>query len=136
MVITPYYLVISAEDDGTRIDLDEPGWAKTYRKWMRRPGAWFLMDKASDVPVLALIVHQGEQPYYTARHVGITSSAGGNEITAYGLGKKKINGEMVRIWLMPGGFVCGGDDVDDLGVRLVRALGPKRVDPDEPEQET
>jgi hypothetical protein len=126
VVVTPYYLLISTEDDGIRIDLDEPGWATTYHDWMRRPAVWFLVSKETDLPVLSVFVHDGEQPYYTARHVGITSSAGGNEITAYGIGKKQRNGDMVRVWLMPGGFVCGGDDVDDLGVRLVKALGPKQ----------
>lgn len=122
---TPYYLVLSTPDDGAQIDLDETGWATTYADWMRRPAVWFLMSKETASPVLAIWVQDGEQPYYTARHVGVTGSAGGNEITAYGIGKKKIDGEMVRLWLMPGGFVCGGDDVDDIGVKLVKALGPK-----------
>jgi len=121
----PFFLVIAAEEDGQMIDLDETGWAQTYADWMRRPAVWFLMDKATNAPRLSVWVHEGDQPYYTARHVGITSSAGGNEVTAYGIGKKQQDGSMVRIWLMPDGQVCGGDDVDDLGVRMVRALGPK-----------
>ena len=32
------------------------------------------MDKATMQPVLAVWVHDGDQPYYTARHVGITAS--------------------------------------------------------------
>lgn len=122
---TPYFLVLSAEDDGIHIDLDEPQWATTYAEWMRRPCVWFLVHKETQQPLLAVWVHEGDQPYYTARHVGITSSAGGNEITAYGIGKKRPDGSMVRLWAMPNGTICGGDDVDDLGVRMVKALGPR-----------
>jgi len=78
--------------------------------------------------VLVVQVHPGDQPYYTARHVGVTGSAGGNEITAYGIGKKAADGTMTRLWLLPGFMVCGGDDVDDLGVRMVKALGPRPQD--------
>lgn len=123
--MNPYYLGIVTDTEGVKIDLDETGWATTYADWMRRPAVWFLMEKATDQPVLSVWVHEGDQPYYTARHVGITGSAGGNEIVAYGIGKKTVSGDMVRVWLMPNGVVCGGDDVDELGVRMVRAMGPK-----------
>ena len=125
---TPYYLMIvshNESDESVTIDLDMTGWATTYAEWMRRPAVWFLIHKDGQLPALTVWVHEGDQPYYTARHVGITSSAGGNEIVAYGIGKKKPDGEVIRLWAMPNGFVCGGDDVDDLGVRMVKALGPK-----------
>jgi hypothetical protein len=92
---------------------------------MRAKAVWFLMEKTRHTPVLAVWVNEGDQPYYTARHVGITGSAGGNEIIAYGIGKKTVSGEMVRLWVLPNGSICGGDDVDDFGVRFVKALGPK-----------
>lgn len=122
---TPFFLVIQADGVDTIIDLDQSKWAKTYKKLMRQPGTWALMHKEGRRPPLLVIVHPGDQPYYTARHVGITSSAGGNEVTAYGIGKKRPDGSMVRVWIMPNGIVCGGDDVDDIGTRMVRALGPK-----------
>lgn len=128
----PYYLMIvthDGADDSVTIDLDKPKWAAAYAEWMRRPAVWFLLSKNNDLPPLTVWVHEGEQPYYTARHVGITSSAGGNEIVAYGIGKKQVNGEMVRLWTMPNGMVCGGEDVGDFGVRMVKALGPKEVSP-------
>jgi hypothetical protein len=31
---------------------------------------------------------------------------------------------MVRLWAMPDGTVCGGDDVDIIGIRMVHMLGP------------
>lgn len=129
---TPVYLMIvthDGEDESVIIDLDRPQWAKLYAEWMRRPAVWFLLSKKSDLPALTVWVHDGDQPYYTARHVGVTGSGGGNEITAYGIGKKRPDGEMVRLWVMPNGMVCGGDDVSDFGIRMVKALGPKEVSP-------
>lgn len=108
------------------IDLDESGWATTYAAWMRRADCvWFLRRKADHAATVAVWVHPGDQPYYTARHVGITGSGGGNEITAYGIGKKRPDGSVHRLWVLPNGLVCTAEDVDDLGLKLVRALGPK-----------
>lgn len=121
----PYYLMIATEEGGTRIDLDEPQWATTYADQLRIKAVWFLMTKTHHSAVLAVWVNDGDQPYYTARHVGITSSAGGNEIVAYGIGKKTRDGQMVRLWALPNGTICGGEDVSDFGIRFVRALGPK-----------
>lgn len=112
--------------EGLQIDLDESGWATTHASWMRRSGVvWFLMRKADNTARMAVWVHPGDQPYYTARHVGITGSGGGNEITAYGIGKKRPDGSTHRLWVMPNGIVCTAEDVDDLGLKFVRALGPK-----------
>lgn len=121
----PYYLVISGDRRGTMIDLGEAGWATKYCRWLRLPGAWVLRRKSDDANVLMVWVHKGDQPYYTAHHVGITSSAGGNEIIAYGIGKKRPDGSVNRMWILPNGCICSGDDVDDIGVRMVKALGPK-----------
>ncbi len=122
---TPFYLVLSFPDENVGIDLDERAWATTYAEYMRRPGQWILVHKDSGRQMLALIVYEGDQPYYTARHVGIAGGGGGNEITAYGLGKKHPDGSVERMWLMPNGMVCLGDDVDDIGVLMVKQLGPR-----------
>jgi hypothetical protein len=123
----PYYLGIAFGDGaaGITIDLGQQGWATTYAEYMRSPGVWALMRKDNHQPVLVLVVHPGEQPYYTARHVGIAGSGGSNEIVAYGIGKKRLDGQTDRIWVLPNGAVCGGEDVGDLGVMFVKALGPK-----------
>lgn len=121
----PYYLGIGTDDAGVVIDLDESGWATTYSEWLRRPSLWALMEKASQQPVLTLVVRDGEQPYYTARHVGMVGSNGSNEVICYGIGKKRVDGVVERLWVMPNGVVCGGDDVDDIAIRFVRALGPR-----------
>jgi hypothetical protein len=107
---------------GQIIDLDEAGWATTHAYWMRRSGVvWFLMRKATTSPVLAVWVHEGDQPYYTARHVGIATGIGA-EITAYGIGKKRPDGSTHRLWILPNGIICTAEDVDDLGLRIVRAM--------------
>lgn len=122
---TPVFLVIRSDEGHIiPIDLDEPGWATTHSVWMRVPGIWELADKTGRVR-LRQIVLEGEQPYYTARHVGVAGSGGSNEITAYGIGKKLNDSSMVRLWLMPDGAVTGGDDIDQLGVAMVKIMGPR-----------
>lgn len=122
---TPWYLVIQADHRTTVIDLDEYQWATKNADLMREPGNWILMNKAGQFPPLMVVVHPGDQPYYTARHVGVTGSGGGNEVTAYGIGKKLPDGTVNRVWIMPNGIICGGDDVDDIGIKMVHALGPR-----------
>lgn len=124
----PYYLLIIGEDIAS-IDLDQRGWAETFSAHMRQSGHWHLVAKSTARPVLTVVVHDGEQPYYTARHVGIAGSGGSNEVVAYGIGKKQNDGSMVRLWVMPDGTVTGGDDVSTYGVSMVKAIGPKVVPP-------
>lgn len=121
----PFYLVLSFPDENVGIDLDEPQWHAKYEDCMRRPGLWTLVHKDTGAKVLAVRVNPGDQPYYTARHIGVVGSGGGNEITSYGIGKKCADGSTVRLWLLPDGTVCGGDDVDVLGRDIVIDLGPR-----------
>lgn len=117
---TRVFLVI-APDDGqnTGIDLDEPGWSATHSSLMRAPGSWVLFDKAGHAR-LRLIVHEGEQPFYTARHVGVAGSAGNAEITAYGLGKKLLDNTTTSCWLLPDGSVCGEEDLNIIGIAMAK----------------
>lgn len=123
----PFFLVISphpiGEEERVVIDLGTP-WLTTHAAYLRRPGLWELVHKETNHTVMAVVIYDGEQPYYSAHHVGITGS-GSNEIVAYGIGKKKANGETVRMWLLPNGALCSNDDVDTLGIMLVRQLGPR-----------
>jgi hypothetical protein len=127
----PFFLtiVVAPTLDGppsfNTIDLDHPGWIASNADIMRSPGYWALFNK-QDVtrPLFVIWVTEGDQPYYSKRHVGVTGGAGGNEIAAYGIGKKCGDGSMVRLWAMPDGTVCGGDDVDIIGIRMVHMLGP------------
>lgn len=122
----PFYLVIGmASGDQITIDLDEPGWLTTYGSYMRVPSTWFLVAKGNPVPSLVMPVHDGEQPYYTSRTVGVAGGSGYNDIRTYGIGKKLLDGVTQRMWVLPGGSVCGGEDVDELGVLMVKQLGPR-----------
>ena len=123
---TPYVLTIVPDDmQPIQIDLDERGWATTYADYMRAPGMWALEHKDGRTQTLVLVVHPGEQPYYTARHIGIAGSGGSNEVVAYGIGKKLVDGSVMRVWQMPDGRIVGGDDVDSYGIHLVKAIGPR-----------
>lgn len=125
MAANPYALVITEASGSTWIDLDSPGWMKTHAPLMRVPGTWFLIERESARAVLSLSVLDGEQPYYTARHVGTVGSGGSNEVIAYGIGKKRVDGHVDRMWILPNGTVCAGDDVEELALRMVRAAGPR-----------
>lgn len=122
----PYYLVIRVAEGATVIDLDEYQWMTNHADLLRRAGTWQLMYKEVHRPLFTVVVNEGDQPYYTARHVGVAGGAGGNETIAYGIGKKGYNGEMTRLWILhEAGIICGGDDVDDLAVKLIHAKGPR-----------
>jgi hypothetical protein len=126
---TPVFLVIQlASGEGIGIDLDEPGWAKTYAEHLRVPSIWRLFSKDQQ-PRLVLNVFKGEQPYYTARHVGIAGSGGTNEIIAYGIGKKRGR-HVERLWLLPDGSVCSGDDLEILAIKMLHEMGPRK-EPDD-----
>lgn len=124
----PFYLVISLPDMNVGIDLDESQWATKYADYLRVPSNWLLIHKASGAEVLGMIVRDGDQPYYTARHIGVVGGTGGNEVIAYGIGKKHPDGSTERMWVMPNGMVCLGDDAEDIGIRMVHSLGPKRLE--------
>ena len=122
----PYYIIISTTDENIGIDLDESGWMATYAYAMRLPGQWILMHKASGHQALIVKVNEGDRPYYAARHIGVTGGGGSNEIIAYGIGKKTAAGVTENLWILPNGTVCGGEDVDSLGIIMVKGIGPAR----------
>ena len=122
----PYYLVIVRPNAAEQIiDLGENGWATTYDEWLRGQSRWYLVRKSDTFPVLVMDIGDYDQPYYTARHVGKIGSGGSNEIIAYGIGAKRYDGVIDRLWMLPNGMVCGGDDVDALGLAIVDTLGPR-----------
>jgi hypothetical protein len=124
----PFFLLIEADDPthGTvSIDLDQRGWAERYASFLRIPSVWSLISKASSNPVFRMVVLDGEQPYYTRRTVGIAGSGGSNSVSFIGIGKKRNDGHVDRLWLGPDGVAVTGDDVDLLGTRLLKRLGPR-----------
>lgn len=126
---SPYFLLVVGNDTPpaiTEIDVDERGWHARHADLMRAPGTWYLVDKATNVVKFGIRVYAGEQPYYTARHVGIASAVTGErraEVIAFGIGKKRADGHVDRLWVLPNGLICAGDDVDDLAVEVIKRFG-------------
>jgi len=134
---TPYVLVVLTPDSHTAIDLDEPGWTKKHAHLMRAPGRWILARKQGSEPVFVMTVSDGEQPYYTSRVLGVANLPPPDalgmtqdgmlevkeaaEVRAYGIGKKRLDGHVDRMWILPNGTICAGDDVDDLGSEMARS---------------
>ena len=119
----PFFLLIVNEGVANIIDLGKRGWAKTYKTLMRKPGRWHLVHKASDRILAVMDVYPGEQPYYVARHVGIVGTGGGvgKETTSYGIGKKRLDGHVDRIWFLANGSVTLGDDLEAIAIDLLKA---------------
>lgn len=125
----PFFLVINGETSGQRvIDLNERQWMKIHADLMREPGEWILVRKAPDgsdggIPMLAVLVHDGDQPYYTRLRVGVLQGPGaGNEVIIHGIGKKRLDGTVDRLWILPNGIVCAGDDAEEIGSRINKRL--------------
>lgn len=127
----PYYLMIVLDrgingkvaQTMAEIDLDQREWMKFYANFLRHTGRWFLTRKSDRVIVAMMVVHEGEQPYYVARHVGFTSVSGDGpkaETVNYGIGKKRVDGHVDRIWIMANGCITLGDDVEPISLSLLK----------------
>jgi len=128
----PYVLIVIASDP-VLIDLDEPGWATRYSDLMRKPSRWILARK-DNTPVLTMLVHDGEQPFYASRvfgkanlpppdALGLTQEQTLEiwhqaSIHAYSIGKKRRDGYTDRLWVLPNGVICLDPDIDALGAEL------------------
>lgn len=122
----PFFLMIGTDEPKQTliVDLDEWGWMREREGLMRATGEWLLVAKRDatslqGVPVLAVKVFPGEQPYYVRRHVGALGNSI-SEVVAHGIGKKRTDGHTDRLWVFPNGIVCGGDDVNVFGSQMVR----------------
>lgn len=123
----PVYLVVAVETGATVIDLDERGWSSKHAGLMREVGTWYLVRKDTQQIPIAIRVNEGEQPYYTAKHVGIASTVPdedgalpATETIAYGLGKKRVDGHVDRLWCFMNGLVVAGDDVESFGIESIK----------------
>lgn len=119
----PFYLLI-VHGDGRIIeqDLAERGWIKKLEEanLLWKPGDWYLVRKAGGIIALTMVVHDGERPYYVARHVGWTSPTGSDETVVYGIGKARLDGHTDRLWVMANGAVTLGDDVGEIALRILK----------------
>ena len=125
---TPYFLVINTMDPKQTniVDLDEAGWMWERDGLMRATGEWVLVAKRDissmqGTPIIAIRVLDGEQPYYTKRHIGMMMGGAG-ELMVYGIGKKRVDGHVDRLWILPNGIICAGDDVDIIGVNILKGI--------------
>jgi hypothetical protein len=133
----PYFLVCVAAErhpergyDTATIDLGEQGWHVKHSEWMRRPSEWYLCEKAAPQrAVLALIVNDGDQPYYVKKHVGQMELDTGRSrsLVVHGIGKKvpatpDAYERTDRIWILPHGVICGGEDVERLAIAVVSTM--------------
>jgi len=122
----PYYLmIVLASGRHAEIDLDKSGWLKWFKDYLREPGQWYLVRKEGSLIVATMMVYEGEQPYYVARHVGFASVSGDpdgpkGETVNYGIGKKRLDGHVDRIWIMANGCVTLGDDVEPISLALLK----------------
>jgi hypothetical protein len=120
------FLQIVLTAGGVQIDLDEPGWMTKWADYFVVKALWVLHWKDGSRPPVAMLVNDGEQGFYTARHIGMQASIGHNETIAYGLGKVLADGTRVEIVRMfPDGMAVLGTDVERIGLMMVRAAGPR-----------
>lgn len=120
---SPFWLKCETPSDGNvGIDVDQKGWMDEYYDLVRKPGTWFLMEKRRRRPLFVVLLEAGDELYFAKRHVGDVMTA--QEIVAYGIGKKKPDGRLERLWLLPNGVACVNDDVDPLGARMLSRYGP------------
>lgn len=113
----PFYLMFiwappHSNDEVIKVDLDQQGWLTQYGHLFREPCEFYLIKKSDDSITLSVHLNPGDQGYYTARHVGFASSSANSETTAYGIGKKRFDGNEDNLWYLPWGQVCGGNDVE------------------------
>jgi hypothetical protein len=127
----PFFLVIReyAPDHRNRstvIDLDSFRWHEVHADLMRLPRVWMLCSKEQSeamgqlFPLLIIEVLEGEQPYYVRKTVGIISmsTSEGPSMHVHGIGKKRLDGHVDRLWLLPNGMATVGEDVYPVADRM------------------
>jgi len=127
----PFYLMIRHPQlsDGkivnTIIDLDEEDWKDRNREIIGLPGKWFIVNKVDGVTPIAMLVKDGEIPFYRARHVGVGAGTEDNtvtaEVVAYGLGKELEFGHEHILWhFYPANVTVSNEDVNAIGIEVLK----------------
>jgi hypothetical protein len=115
---SPFFLVFErGPGDNVGIDIDTSGWIEANKGLFRTPGTWLMLHKQSMKPVLCVSLDEGDQFFFTKRHTG--NLMAGREVISYGMGKKQADGWEIKLWLLPNGMICGGEDVDLLASRML-----------------
>jgi hypothetical protein len=118
----PFYLLAIPEDKAPEtVDLDRHGWLQDQGWIFRTEAELHLIRKAGRAVVFSVRLAKGEQGYYTARHIGIAGSGGQAETIAYGIGKKRADGNEDNLWVMPWGQVCSGNDVEYFALKGLKS---------------
>lgn len=106
------------------IDLDEPGWMVKNRALLAyAPATWHLARKSEPPRIdvrISMSVLPLEKPRFLIRHVGRANAHSNREVKAYGLVKLRRDGHSDKLWVLPNGQVCGGDDVDQFAMSILR----------------
>lgn len=150
----PYFLLLVAlekDENGNHenliLDVGLPGWQKTYADWLDRPAEWYLCEKTGEKKVVIVqFVYAGEKPYYVKKHIGQLKFGTGRyrHIAVYGIGKKIparfSNGQKIaderyeRVWVLPHGVTCAGEDVEKIALSVVSTMEWQK-DPEPPQIE-
>lgn len=114
----PYFLLFVDVATQTLVDLDESGWMAAHGHIFRDVGDLHLVRKSDQGIVFSVHLDEGDQGYYVGRHVANTGIAG--EAIAYGIGKKRVNGNEDKLWILPWGQVCAGTDIERFAIEGLR----------------
>ena len=125
----PYYLMLTLDGvikdtwEMVVVDLDRSGWLSTLKDQLSQPGDWYLTRKQGQAIVLSMRVNEGDQPYYTARHLGMM---GLGETVAYSIGKKTKrmrkgtwHDNEDNLWVLENLQICGGTDVEHFARKVL-----------------
>lgn len=134
----PYYLMIRYRNpsDGNQsaavVDLDEGGWMTRYADIIGVSGRWYLVHKETKAIPLALVVEDGDEPIYRAKHIAIGNMPSDlppgiqREVICYGLGKI-TDGEKRMIWHFPQGLHVMDDDANPLGMEVLNMINGQAI---------
>ena len=116
----------------TIIDLDEEGWRERNDEIIGLPGKWFIVNKVDGVTPIAMLVKEGQKPFYRARHVGVGAGTMDNtvtaEVVAYGLGKVLDDGNEQILWhFYPANVTCHSDDVNSIGIEVLKITNAMKL---------
>ena len=122
---SPYFVLVLRDGEPHIIDVDERGWVQRHAELLRCISTWHLCSKEPQGIVFSIVIGEGEQAYYRARHFKrdlLHSGETQAHITAYGIGKRRRDGHTDSLWIFPTGQICAGDDVNIFGQAILARM--------------